>query len=98
MPTPGNYILDVKTGTFDKQKHGLQVAGYASAINRTFQTDIDGGIVIHIHRDKPEKLSVHVYSSEELDQYYEDFIICAEAWWRTCANKQMREQFNKGVT
>lgn len=85
-----NYVVDFKTGSYHKDSHGLQLSAYAAAAIRSFGEMVEGGMIVHIERENPEKLSVQVFEREELDKYYENFlkvhaawqVVSAPVWWK----------------
>lgn len=86
------YVVDFKTGSYDKQSHGVQLSAYMKAVNETLGVECEGGMVFHIERDNPEKLSIQVFNNDEMNMYYEQFKVAHKAWETFLAPKWWKEE------
>lgn len=78
---PGVIVVDFKTGTLYPKKHGVQLAAYRDAYTKTTTNRCDAGLVIGIHRDRPDKIECIYYSGTYLDEIAEKVVPQARAIW-----------------
>jgi hypothetical protein len=80
-PTPGYCVTDLKTGSFYKQKHAIQLSAYSQAYLETMQREVSGGLIINIPREKPEEIDCCFFNEETLSDAFKRGFLTGKAAW-----------------
>jgi len=80
-PTAGVYIIDHKTGSFYRDKFGLQLAAYKMMAEADTGLTINGCIITNVQRETPNKITAYVYDNETLNQYAKTYHHAWHAWF-----------------
>jgi hypothetical protein len=100
---PGLIICDFKTGSMYPRSQVVQLAAYAFAYSKTYHRPCDGGLIINIKRDEPDKIKCHYFTRRELiDAYLDCFLPALKVWrfldaprWYRKAEEEREEELSK---
>ena len=98
VPVPGFVISDFKTGSMYPKSQSVQLAAYRQAYLETYSRECNGGMIINIKRDAPEKISCHYFSEVELAEAFEKgFLPAYQVWNFLDSPLWWNKQLTKGL-
>lgn len=90
---PGLLICDFKTGKMYPRTQGVQLAAYSTAYAETFNRKCNGGLIINIERDAPDKVRCHYFRDIDLiDSFFFGFKPAYDVWMYWDAPRWFQQQ------
>ncbi|MGD9600066.1 MAG: hypothetical protein AB7P94_17260 [Steroidobacteraceae bacterium] len=92
----GVYIMDLKTGSYYRDKCILQMACYKKLYEANYKRKVNGALIVNIHRDSAEEIKLYSYGKDELEEVGDTKLPACYNAWETCiAPKWYKEELNE---